>query len=125
MSISRKLSTNNGSSSLDDIFLATSISDSGIADGQRHSMHTEAFIDALVSPDPNKGMRRVSAPGPPSGGAEKFVQNDVIPEVEKYPSPLMLDSVPMSYSADDLNQLLHDADKIGPSKWKKYGLAAG
>ena len=33
--------------------------------------------------------------------------------------------MPMSYSADDMQQLMEDADNIGPSKWKKFGLAAG
>ena len=40
-------------------------------------------------------------------------------------SPVSVDStIPMSYSADDLKQLQEDADSLGPSKWKKYGIAA-
>ncbi len=40
-------------------------------------------------------------------------------------SPVSIDStIPMSYSADDLQQLQEDADALGPSKWKKYGIAA-
>lgn len=133
LSISRKLSSNNGSSSLDDIFLASSASDSNIqGESQRRSVYTEAFIDALTAPDPsktnfNQGVRRVSAPGPPSGvgrGQQFVVQPEaVIPEIERF-SPLSSD-MPMSYSADDLKQLLYDADSVGPSKWKKFGIAAG
>ena len=40
-------------------------------------------------------------------------------------SPVSIDStMPMSYSADDLKQLQEDADALGPSKWKKFGIAA-
>ena len=40
-------------------------------------------------------------------------------------SPVSVDgTIPMSYSADDLKQLQEDADSLGPSKWKKYGIAA-
>lgn len=129
LSISHHKLSSNGSSSLDDIFRASS--DSGILEGQRRSVYTEGLIDALIAPDPSKvnfhhNARRVSAPGPPSGVGEKFVvKDDMIPEVEKYGSLLLESSMPMSYSADDLNQLLFDADQVGPSKWKKFGIAAG
>ncbi|XP_064406402.1 regulator of G-protein signaling 7-like [Halichondria panicea] len=134
LSISRKLSSNNGSSSLDDLFLASSSSDpTVIGQGQRRSVYTEAFIDALTTPGPNKthfqqqGIRRVSAPGPPTGtGGEHLEIQESIPEVERF-GPLAMDSstIPMSYSADDMKELLYDADNLGPSKWKKFGIAAG
>ncbi len=136
LSISRKLSSNNGSSSLDDIFLASSASDSNIqGESQRRSVYTEAFIDALTAPDPTKtnfiqGIRRVSAPGPPTtitGEKQQFSikEEQVIPENDRF-NPLTSDGcMPMSYSADDLKQLLYDADSVGPSKWKKFGIAAG
>ncbi len=103
-------------------------------ESQRRSVYTEAFIDALTAPEQGKtnfsqGVRRVSAPGPPptlGTGGQFVVENEhVIPEIERF-SPLASDtSMPMSYSADDLNQLLYDADRVGPSKWKKFGIAAG
>ncbi len=49
----------------------------------------------------------------------------MIPEIERF-GPLAMDStMPMSYSADDMKELMYDADNVGPSKWKKFGIAAG
>jgi hypothetical protein len=84
-------------------------------------------------------MRRVSAPiNPPyrkSGSSGNFSLDQVFEEggiggggggdKAGLLSPVSVDStIPMSYSADDLKQLQEDADSLGPSKWKKYGITA-
>lgn len=109
---------------------------------KRSSAYTEAFIDALISPDPNKAVandfrqRRVSAPDatgpvytrkpsvqPDVSSLEESAEDNNLPLPQKMVS--VDGSIPMSYSADDLQQLMDDADCIGPSKWKKFGVAAG
>ena len=127
---------------MDDIILATSYSNQGYTFGsKRASAYTEAFIDAITAPNPTKILtsdrnrqRRVSAPNTNTVGVGRTTRltsnGSVLDQVfEEIPStlatPLMLENaVPMSYSADDLHQLNDDADKVGPSKWKKYGMAA-
>ena len=79
-------------------------------------------------------VRRVSAPiNPPyrkSGSSGNSSLDQVFEEggggdKGGLLSPVSVDStIPMSYSADDLKQLQEDADSLGPSKWKKYGIAA-
>ncbi len=158
------MSSPGGSSSLDNIFLAcggpvggggggggsggapnTSTNMFGVED-KRSSAYTEAFIDALVSPNPNKVLdapdmrvRRVSAPEPSDidivqqqkflgeqAAALDNIHEDKLPPLGfEYNCGGMDSNMPMSYSADDLQQLMEDADTIGPSKWKKFGLAAG
>lgn len=103
------------------------------------SAYTEAFIDTITAPVPQKvalqdRSRRISAPiNPPyqksassgldqvfedGGGVGGVVGGGLL-------SPVSIDNtIPMSYSADDLQQLQEDADSLGPSKWKKYGIAA-
>ena len=94
-------------------------------------------------------QRRVSAPDTPVHDRPMRLRESApsplthINEVHHIPPPLPLESplvadssnyapglgmevgMPMSYSADDLQQLIEDADDIGPSKWKKFGIAAG
>ena len=79
-------------------------------------------------------QRRVSAPDPPSHpmmsrDSTTTMPLDEISEAGHFPmggyGGGLEGAVPMSYSADDLHQLMEDADAIGPSKWKKFGLAAG
>ena len=81
-------------------------------------------------------MRRVSAPiNPPyrkSGSSGNSSLDQVFEEggggvgdKGGVLNPVSIDNtIPMSYSADDLKQLQEDADALGPSKWKKYGIAA-
>lgn len=128
-----------GSSSLDDIFLASSASDSDLTFGEnkRRSAYTEAFIDAITAPQPSKfnPQRRVSAPGPPliavspqpknNGSQLENVSERDEPAHGQYNPVTFESTMPMSYSADDLQQLQYDADNVGPSKWKKFGIAAG
>lgn len=138
LSISRKISST-GSGSVDDIILATSYSNKDFQFGsKRASAYTEAFIDAITAPNPTKlitpdrsRQRRVSAPNTSGFRGTRLTSNGSnLEEVfEEHPAtmstPLMLENaVPMSYSADDLHQLQDDADKVGPSTWKKYGVAA-
>ena len=134
------------SGSLDDIFLATSSSTPNfLADNKRRSAYTEAFIDTITAPvpenlalkDQHQRLRRVSAPSNPpyhksvssgnasldlvfeEGGGATAAKTSIL-------SPVSIENmVPMSYSADDLSQLQDDAECVGPSKWKKYGIAAG
>lgn len=138
LSISRKLSSSAGTSgSLDDIFVTTS---SSSAVSKRSSAYTDAFIDAITAPDPSKILtpsdpwlkhRRVSAPAPPkmaAGLRGRPPLNGVFEESElvvKNPMVALDSMMPMSYSADDMQQLMEDADTVGPSKWKKFGFAAG
>ena len=80
-------------------------------------------------------MRRVSAPiNPPyrkpgsSGNSsldQVFEEGGGCGDKGGVLNPISIDNtIPMSYSADDLKQLQEDADALGPSKWKKYGIAA-
>ena len=139
LSISRKMGST-GSSSLDDIFLASSASDSDLTCGEnkRRSAYTEAFIDAITAPQATKAkfnpQRRVSAPGPPviavnpvnkNGSGLENVSERGEPAHGQYNPVTFESTMPMSYSADDLQQLQYDAEKVGPSKWKKFGIAAG
>ena len=57
---------------------------------------------------------------PPLNGV--FEEGEV---VVKNPMVALDSMMPMSYSADDMQQLMDDADTVGPSKWKKFGFAAG
>ena len=130
------------SGSLDDLFLATSASSPNFLAGEkkRRSAYTEAFIDTITAPEAGKiamqerqRVRRVSAPANnayrksvSSGNAslDQVFEEEV--EMSAVMSPVSIDTtMPMSYSADDLKQLQEDADAIGPSKWKKFGIAAG
>ena len=108
------------------------------------SAYTEAFIDTITAPVSEKfgvsdqqRVRRVSAPiNPPyhkSGSSGNTSLDQVFEEggiggggdKGGILSPVSIDNtMPMSYSADDLQQLQEDADALGPSKWKKYGIAA-
>jgi len=144
LSISRKLSTSAGSSaSLDDLFLVTSSSSHDSSFRNRKSAYTEAFIDAITSPNPQQPLsqermryRRVSAPTPAqsmgrkirnasqgsSGGSLEQVFE--LEEGGETQLPILDESisgVPMSYSADDLTQLQENADLVQPSKWKHLG----
>ncbi len=119
---------------------------------KRNSAYTEAFIDSLMAPDPKKVIghaagtggcadteshfrqRRVSAPDPPTPTTKSRDSTTTTPQLEDIREgaiPMvgfgggLEGGIPMSYSADDLQQLMEDADSIGPSKWKKFGLAAG
>lgn len=139
LSISRKISST-GSGSVDDIILATSHSGQDFTFGsKRASAYTEAFIDAITAPNPTKivtvehsRQRRVSAPDTAPRRSSRLPSNSsgldqVFEETASSAinTPMLLENaVPMSYSADDLHQISDDADKIGPSKWKKYGMAA-
>ena len=119
------------SGSLDDIFLCTSASTPNFhPDRKRRSAYTEAFIETITAP---VAERRISVPlSDPyqkcsSGNTsvdQVFEEN--VPPGALIMSPVSVDStLPMSYSADDLTQLQEDADAVGPSKWKKFGIAAG
>ena len=124
-----------GSSSLDDIFLSCGNS----SDTKRNSAYTEAFIDSLMSPEPDKILadelrqRRVSAPPSslqaftkPFDSVLENIDEDEVGVTGFHAHSSGIDaSLPMSYSADDLQQLMEDANAIGSSKWKKFGIAAG
>lgn len=130
---------------MDDIFLACGTSpvrkNPFVVETKRNSAYTEAFIDALTSPNPEKVLpneirsRRISAPesttelvisSPKSNISqlENISEDEMIKPSIAYTSTMDI-GVPMSYSADDLQQLMEESDSIGPSKWKKFGIAAG
>ena len=91
------------------------------------SAYTEAFIDTITAPVSDKidvqdhqRVRRASLDQvfEEGSGDMGVIGGGIL-------SPVSIDStMPMSYSADDLKQLQEDADALGPSKWKKFGIAA-
>ena len=132
------------SGSLDDLFLSTSSSTPNfLAENKRRSAYTEAFIDTITAPvsqragtvqDQHQRFRRTSAPvnqpfrSSLSGNTsldQVFEEEGGAPAGSVVLNQVCVDNtIPMSYSADDLSQLQDDADAVGPSKWKKYGVAA-
>ena len=128
LSISRKMSSGRSSGSLDDLYLGL-CSNGPKAEPKRRSAYTEAFIEALVTPNAEKmdeklRHRRVSAPtasGRVAGIRREGSLEDVFEEEIHVMQSVLEPGMSMSYSADDLKQLQEDASLIGSSKYSRFG----
>lgn len=130
-----------GSSSLDNIYQACDGSDNILGlrmeTKRKNSAYTEALIDSLISPRPDKlttneaRPRKISAPQGLNRKQTASPEDEELKEINEAPptSPnLCVDQMqmmkPLSISADNVQELMDNTDTGLPSKWKLYGMNA-